>query len=72
MQLHQGLGFHSGINNLHFLQFYDIKLGYRRFKSKLWSHFQKAKMTKKMLLLKIQPPFFFEKFGKQLPNEEGL
>jgi hypothetical protein len=31
LQLRQVLGFHSCIHNLHFLLFYDITLGYRRF-----------------------------------------
>jgi hypothetical protein len=34
LHLRQVSGFHSGINNLHFLLFYDIMLGYRRFKRK--------------------------------------
>ena len=34
MQLNQVLGFHSGINNLHFILFYDITLGYKPFERK--------------------------------------
>jgi hypothetical protein len=47
-------------------------IGYRPFERKIGSHFLKVKMHKSILPVEDITIFFIDKFGKQLPSDEGV
>ena len=73
MQLRKFLGFHSGINNLHFLLFYDITLlgnWLVTFREKVGVLYSKGQNDEKDSSLWKYNHFFHWKFRQT--NEEGM
>jgi len=74
MQLHEFLGFHSGINNLNFLLLYEATLlgkWLQTFRQTVRVAFSNGQTSKMILPVKYMT-FLIEKFGKQLASDEGV